>query len=521
MPNGYLAERRRRRGLLTLSLAVAATTGGAALLVWAWPENALNLTVGAGHGRGLSQHGAFEKAAAGWTADRILANYYSGADLADIGATSVRVRIMEQDDKTLDVVSDSVFYVAGRRVIPGQAAHLTPTASGADVTITQGCDGNTLWEGATDDPWAYPVAEGTARPAEEQLEICGGNAFRGVLGVALEGDAFRTVNEVDLDDYLKGVVPAEMIPGWADQGGAEALKAQAIAARSYALAEDRYTYAQTCDTTDCQMYLGTDKEDPRTTEAVESTSGRVLVRDNHVLRAEYSAAPDGGLPTPAAAMEIGPALSDFPAVQSPGVLPSLPFLNTPQTQPAPTESTPDSACTPDVATPPARTPAAAKPHATTPTPSAPIAPTVNAGAPVLPTPNSGAPVAVAPDPSSPATATPDSLAPGPEAPAHPDQTCAAVTVPSAETPTTPDNSTPAHPDPGNRARAAVPLPSPGSADPNSMYSDSHRSPDPATPLTPLAPATPAAPPRTAPGPNSQTSPSPSHAPVAPANQSPE
>lgn len=449
MPNGYLAERRRRRGLLTLSLAVAATgatAGGTALLVWAGPENALHLTVGAGHGRGLSQHGAFEKAAEGWTADRILANYYSGADLADIGATSVRVRLMEQDDKTLDVVSDSVFYVADRRVIPGQAAHLTPTATGADVTITQDCDGNTLWEGSTDDPWAYPVADGTARPAEEQLEICGGNAFRGVLGVALDGDSFRTVNEVDLDDYLKGVVPAEMIPGWADQGGAEALKAQAIAARSYALAEDRYTYAQTCDTTDCQMYLGTDKEDPRTTEAVESTSGRVLVRDNHVLRAEYSAAPDGGQLTPASAMEIGPALADFPAVQSPGLLSSLLSPQTPQTGATPPELDPETGAAPEITTPGAVTPTY-------------------------------------------------------EDPAYTPQA-----VPGAENPTTPSNVTP-----GNRTRGVIPLPSPGSADPNSMPSDTRGLPG-RTPPHPLAvPTTPA--PRIA---TTPTQPTPTRSAYAPA-----
>ncbi|MFD7843476.1 SpoIID/LytB domain-containing protein [Nocardia sp. NPDC059764] len=468
MPNGYLAERRRRRGLLTLSLAVAATTGGTALLAWAWPENALHLTVGAGHGRGLSQNGAFEKAAQGWTADRILANYYSGADLADIGATSVRVRIMEQDDETLDVVSDSVFYVAGRRVIPGQAAHLTPTASGADVTITQGCDGDTLWEGATDDPWAYPVTEGTARPAEEQLEICGGNAFRGVLGVALDGDAFRTVNEVDLDDYLKGVVPAEMIPGWADQGGTEALKAQAIAARSYALAENRYTYAQTCDTTDCQMYLGTDKEDPRTTEAVESTSGRVLVRDNHILRAEYSAAPDGGPLTPASAMEIGPALTDFPAVQSPGLLPSLLSPQSPQTDTTPTELDPETGAAPEITTPGAGTPT------------------------------------------------------------YTDPSYAQQTVPGAENPTTPSNvtpDTPARPNPGNRTRGVVPLPSPGSADPNSLHSDTRGLPD-RTPPQPLAVPTVTPTPRAVATPTPSTPARPTYAvpqPTAPAvnHQSPE
>ncbi|AYF74756.1 SpoIID/LytB domain-containing protein [Nocardia yunnanensis] len=365
MPNGYLARRRRRRGLLTLSLVTAAATGGTALLIWAWPDNAFHFTAAAGHGRGLSQNGAFEKAAAGWTADRILANYYEGAELADIGPTTVRVRLMEQDDKTLDIASDSVFYVAGRRVIPGQAAHLTPTAAGADVTITQGCDGANLWEGSTDDPWAYPVADGTDRPANEQLEICGGNAYRGVLGVALDNGAARTVNDLDLDDYLEGVVPAEMVPGWADQGGAEALRAQAIAARSYALAEQRYSYAQTCDTTDCQMYLGTDKEDPRTTAAVTATSGRVLVRDNHILRAEYSAAPDAGTPTPASAMELGPALSDFPAAQNPNLLPNLPSPD--QTSTIPTQfdqPTPDTT-TPDTASPTYPDPTNAMPDAET------------------------------------------------------------------------------------------------------------------------------------------------------------
>ncbi|MTE12025.1 SpoIID/LytB domain-containing protein [Nocardia aurantiaca] len=454
MPNGYLAERRKRRGLLTLSLAVAATTGGTALLIWAWPDNAFLFTAGAGHGRGLSQNGAFDKAAAGWNADRILANYYDGAELAEVGPTTVRVRLMGQDDKTLDIGSDSVFYVAGRRVIPGQAAHLTPTATGADVTITQGCGGDTLWEGETDDPWAYPVTDGTARPANEQLEICGGNAYRGVLGVALDNGSPRTVNEVDLDDYLKGVVPAEMVPGWADQGGTEALRAQAIAARSYALAEERYPYAQTCDTTDCQMYLGTDKEDPRTTDAVEDTSGRVLVRDNHILRAEYSAAPDGGLPTPASAMEIGPALTDFPAAVTPG-LPTIPVLTppTPQTQPTPTESDPATPTTPDAATP---------------------------------------------DPSVPAYIDPTNATPG------------------AETPATSGNSTPVHPAPENRTRVNIPLPTPGSADPNSMVADPRSAPAPAGSglVKPVIPAeTPA--PRPASTPALPASPVPAYAPPQP------
>ncbi|MEV6068380.1 SpoIID/LytB domain-containing protein [Nocardia sp. NPDC052001] len=310
MPNGHLHQRRRRRRLLALSVAACTLGGATAGLLWAWPDEEYEFVNSPGHGRGLSQNGAFDRAVGGNTAETILAHYYPGAQLDTLASVPVRVRLMGLDDKTLDVESETGLYVAGRRVVPGQAAHLTPTAAGADVTITQGCDGAVLWEGTTDDPYAYPLENGSNRPKDEHLELCEGSNYRGVLGVALDGNSSRVINEVDLEDYLLGVVPAEMVPNWADEGGSEALRAQAIAARSYVLAEQRYPYAQTCDTTDCQAYPGTDKEDARTTAAVQSTAGQVLVHDNHILRAEYSAAPDGGIPS-IDNLEVGPALSEF------------------------------------------------------------------------------------------------------------------------------------------------------------------------------------------------------------------
>ena len=69
----------------------------------------------------------------------------------------------------------------------------------------------------------------------------------------------RTVNTVYMQDYLRGVVPRESPASWgSDAGGAglNALMAQAVAARSYAWAEDRAAYAKTCDTTACQVYGG-------------------------------------------------------------------------------------------------------------------------------------------------------------------------------------------------------------------------------------------------------------------------
>ncbi|MBO0856095.1 MAG: SpoIID/LytB domain-containing protein, partial [Nocardia sp.] len=275
-----------------------------------------------GHGRGLSQIGAFKQATSGTDTDGILSYYYPGAGRGTVGPATVRVRLTVYDNQTLDVYSDSGLTVAGRRVVAGQAAHLTPTPDGgANVVVTSGCDGDVLWQGPTKDPWVYPVDPRSNRPAAEHLKVCNGNSFRGALGVTQDNGATVTVNRLDVEDYLLGVVPAEMEADWADQGGAAALRAQAVAARSYALAEHRYPYAQTCDTTDCQMYPGTAKEDSRSADAVHASAGQVLLRDGHILRTEYSSAPDGGRPVDIATEDEGPAPNE---VESPPPAPDQP-----------------------------------------------------------------------------------------------------------------------------------------------------------------------------------------------------
>lgn len=311
-------QRTRGPGQPALSTRSVLVTGGvtltvgAVLVLWAWPGDTPYRTVaGPGHGRGMSQLGAFANAQEGWTAENILGHYYPGATLGTVSANTVGIRLTAQDDSTLDTYAGTGLWVAGQFVEAGQAAHLTPLPTGgANVVVTVGCDGEVLWQAATDDPWVYPVNREPNRPAAEHLTLCGGSAYRGALGVATENGAARTVNRVDAEDYLLGVIPAEVQANWADKGGAEALRAQAIAARSYVLAEHRFPYAQSCDTTDCQVYPGTAKEDPRAAAAVVSTAGTVLLRDGRILRSEYSSAPGGGEPADIYTFEVGPALSE-------------------------------------------------------------------------------------------------------------------------------------------------------------------------------------------------------------------
>ena len=115
----------------------------------------------------------------------------------------------------------------------------------------------------------------------------------------------RTVNAVAVESYLRGVVPLEMPASWAllgDGAGAEALQSQAVSARSYALGEDRASYALTCDTISCQVYGGravrtngtlTSNENVLSNQAIADTAGVVRLRDGEVARTEFSSSTGG------------------------------------------------------------------------------------------------------------------------------------------------------------------------------------------------------------------------------------
>ncbi|MFM7828090.1 MAG: SpoIID/LytB domain-containing protein, partial [Acidimicrobiaceae bacterium] len=112
-----------------------------------------------------------------------------------------------------------------------------------------------------------------------------------------------------LDDYLRGVVPRESPASWGDTAGGagmNALRAQAVAARSYSVTENRYAgLAKTCDTQDCQVYGGAALrtsvnaspivlESANTDRAVAETTG-VVIRNpkGNVVRTEFSSSNGG------------------------------------------------------------------------------------------------------------------------------------------------------------------------------------------------------------------------------------
>ena len=101
-----------------------------------------------------------------------------------------------------------------------------------------------------------------------------------------------TVNEVMLEDYLYGVVPNEMGYAWP----MEALKAQAVAARTYVMHDMKKHASEgydVCATTHCQVYRGKQKEHTRTNQAVDATKGEYLTYKGKTILSLFHASGGG------------------------------------------------------------------------------------------------------------------------------------------------------------------------------------------------------------------------------------
>ncbi|HEY5160412.1 MAG TPA: SpoIID/LytB domain-containing protein [Gaiellaceae bacterium] len=223
---------------------------------------------GWGHGVGLSQYGAYGYALHGYTYDQMIAHYYPGTDLETEASKTIRV-LLAGRASSLAISSDAPFSITDSSgasyELPDLSLKLTPSLK-VDLGVGNGptaLSGPLLLKAGTS-PLAYA-----------------GRKYRGAFRIFVVGDKLRLVNSVGLEPYLYGVVPAESPHDWP----AEALKAQAVVARSYALSSlqsisDFDVYADTRS----QVYLGISGEWPESTAAVKDTVGEVVYYNGEVAR---------------------------------------------------------------------------------------------------------------------------------------------------------------------------------------------------------------------------------------------
>jgi stage II sporulation protein D len=243
---------------------------------------------GWGHGVGLSQYGAYGYAQLeGRDHAWILGHYYPGTALSRTTTGAIRVRLKRTRTPKLCGVR-RLRDAAGRRISlnEGRTYRISLGAAGR-LRVVDGSTGRTRAR-------VRPPATLSGGPsfclrgaAENGVRD---GAYRGSAVVQPDGSALLVVNRVGLESYLRGVVPSEMPSSWP----AEALQAQAVIARSYALRALRpgSPYDVFADVRS-QVYGGLAREVPNTTAAVTATRAQVVTSAGAVAQTFFSSTSGG------------------------------------------------------------------------------------------------------------------------------------------------------------------------------------------------------------------------------------
>ncbi len=171
----------------------------------------------------------------------------------------------------------------GEEIVSGEAgAEMTLSAEGGVVTVRSGLgvypSSGPYVTASPHDPASTVRIACLRQPARD---------YRGAIEVRPRPWGLLLVNVVPVEDYLIGVVPEEMPSGYP----LEAIKAQAVTARTYALGNHSKHASEgydLCDYNNCQTYGGVAAEKPRTTEAVNATRGLVLTYGGKIASVMYS-----------------------------------------------------------------------------------------------------------------------------------------------------------------------------------------------------------------------------------------
>ena len=197
----------------------------------------------------------------------------------------VRVLILEAESLPLAAQQQPlVLRIGGQRLALAAGEEVLLRLAEGELVLERGGGVERLQ--AAREIWLEPAL----RPAEAgdfQLKQRG---YRGRLQVLVGGSGLRAINHVGLESYLPSVVGSEMPASWPQA----ALRAQAVAARTYALRQrkpaDPFDLSATVSS---QVYKGVDAETPSTREAVLSTRGQVLMYGSSLANAVFHSSSGG------------------------------------------------------------------------------------------------------------------------------------------------------------------------------------------------------------------------------------
>ncbi len=238
--------------LAALAVALAVPAAASAKKVWVVKG------VGFGHGVGMSQYGAYGYAKHGFSYDAILTHYYTGTTIGPTADQTVRVLLR---DGARSVAFHGASSACDTPIKPGKT-YVAKRKGGGVVLRTK-----------KRRVIARCGAAMTATGAPTVV-VKGKGTYRGALEVLASSGGLDAINVVELEDYVRGVVSKESPSSWP----LEALKAQAVAARSYAISTAAHGGSfDVFDDTRSQVYAGVGAETAKTDQAVSATHLQVVL----------------------------------------------------------------------------------------------------------------------------------------------------------------------------------------------------------------------------------------------------
>ncbi len=294
---------------------------------------------GVGSGNGASQFGEAGYASRGQlTYAQILAHFYGGTSLTNISDRLITVWLTAGTGQPATVFDNQGLVVNNITIAANTPIRVTD--ANGQITVDEGvggsgCTAPSSWSPLTTAAGSLTISPVSIQPLgsmvneslNQALQWCkpGGSveAVRGNLGVTANAQGQQVLtNELGLESYVRGVIGNEMPAVWGTLGspgpqgqawGFQALEAQAIEARSYALAVgNSYNFAQICDSDYCQVYAGFNSGQNSQSQALidaaqTNTAGQILEQSSGAPAYTQYSASDGGYT----------AGGDFPAVPDP------------------------------------------------------------------------------------------------------------------------------------------------------------------------------------------------------------
>ena len=232
---------------------------------------------GWGHGVGMAQDGAEGMAQGGATYDEILAHYYPGTQLDERTGQRIRVLLRDATAVTIRAAPGGRLKIDGAPAIDVDGWMTARPLAGGRIRLV-GRDGGERGRGAV------------LRVSGGGPLVVGSRKYRGTIELRRFKSSVRAIDDIALEDYVRGVIAWEMPSSW----HAGALGAQAVAARSYALAESAAGgQFDVFSDTRSQMYGGVAAETPNTDAAVAATANQVLTYKGRVATTFFFASSGG------------------------------------------------------------------------------------------------------------------------------------------------------------------------------------------------------------------------------------